>query len=179
MVKLLKAIPTEGLVIIALICLQAFASIFFVIDVLRDIAAESGIPADRPHLVYEVAANLGLFGALVFESAYLVRLLRRHADAQRTIAAATGALQAVMETYFEDWGLTPAEADIATFTIKGCSIAEVAEMRGSAEGTVKTHLNAIYRKSGLSGRSQLVSLLIEDLLDGVVPQAGAEPPRTR
>ena len=28
---------------------------------------------------------------------------------------------------------------------------------------IKTHLNAIYRKSGVAGRSQLVSVLVEDL----------------
>ena len=36
-----------------------------------------------------------------------------------------------MEGYFADWGLTPSEADIATFTIKGYSIAEIAGLRGS------------------------------------------------
>ncbi len=71
-----------------------------------------------------------------------------------------------MEGYFEDWRLTPAEADVAAFTIKGFSIAEIATLRGSAEGTVKTHLNAIYRKAGVPGRAQLVNLLIEELLGG-------------
>ena len=62
-----------------------------------------------------------------------------------------------------DRALTPAERDVAGFTIKGYSIAEIAQLRGSAEGTVKTHLNAIYRKAGVTGRGQLVSLLVEDL----------------
>ena len=77
---------------------------------------------------------------------------------------AQGALSDLMEEYFVTWGLTPSEADVATFTIKGYSIAEIAELRGSAEATVKTHLNAIYRKAGVAGRGQLVSLLIEDLM---------------
>ena len=53
---------------------------------------------------------------------------------------------------------------MATFLIKGADIAEIARLRGSAEGTVKAHLNAIYRKAGVSGRPALVSLLIEDLM---------------
>ncbi|MBC7740336.1 MAG: helix-turn-helix transcriptional regulator [Candidatus Saccharibacteria bacterium] len=65
---------------------------------------------------------------------------------------------------FRGWHLTPTEQDVASFTIKGCSIAEIARLRGSAEGTIKTHLNAIYRKSGVTGRAQLVSVLVEDLL---------------
>jgi DNA-binding NarL/FixJ family response regulator len=39
---------------------------------------------------------------------------------------------------------------------------------------VKTHLNAIYRKAGVQGRGQLVSVLIEDLLNApLVPEAAA------
>lgn len=59
---------------------------------------------------------------------------------------------------------------MANFTIKGCSIAHVAALRGSAEGTVKTHLNAIYRKAGVGGRGQLVNLLIEEILGGSLLQ---------
>ncbi len=44
-------------------------------------------------------------------------------------------------------------------------------MRRSAEGTVESQLNAIYRKSGLAGRGQLACLLIEDLLSGPLPVA--------
>ena len=69
-----------------------------------------------------------------------------------------------MEQYFHEWGLTPSEADVATFAIKGLDIAEIAELRGTAEGTVKAHLNAIYRKSGTSGRGALLGLLVDDLL---------------
>ena len=82
----------------------------------------------------------------------------------------------MLDAHYLQWGLTPSEADVATFTIKGCSIAEIARLRGSAEGTVKTHLNAIYRKSGLSGRGQLASLLIEDLLNPAHPGAATGRP---
>jgi len=40
------------------------------------------------------------------------------------------------------------------------------------EGTVKAQTNAIYRKAGVSGRPQLLSLFIEDLMD----DAGAHCP---
>jgi len=81
----------------------------------------------------------------------------------------------VMEGHFRAWWLTPSEQDVATFTIKGCSIAEIAALRGSAEGTVKTHLNAIYRKAGVPGRGQLVSVLIEDLMGGPLVAAPDRP----
>jgi DNA-binding CsgD family transcriptional regulator len=118
---------------------------------------------------------LGLIIGILFEVQSLLALLRRQAHMEKSLGVAAGALAELMEDYFREWGLTPSEQDVAAFTIKGYAIAEIAEMRGSAEGTVKTHLNAIYRKAGVPGRGQLVSLLIEDLLNSpLVPLPGAE-----
>ena len=94
---------------------------------------------------------------------------------QHSLNVAAGALSDLMTSYFVSWGLTPTEQDVAAFTIKGFSIAEIAELRGSAEGTIKTHLNAIYRKSGVSGRAQLVSVLVEDLLHAPLLTGGNTP----
>jgi len=155
---------TKEVAVAALMLVQAACAAFFLFDVLDDyLEAAAGVWA-RPHFVIELAANLSLVAAILFEGAYLLQLLRRQARADRALSVASGTLHEVMDTYFEDWGLTPSEADVARFTIKGFSIAEIASFRGSAEGTVKTHLNAIYRKSGMQGRSQLVNLLIEELL---------------
>ena len=74
-----------------------------------------------------------------------------------------------MHERFNAWGLTPAERDVALFAIKGLSTAEIAGLRGTSEGTVKAQSNAIYRKAGVSSRSQLLSLFIEDLLDEQAP----------
>ena len=74
--------------------------------------------------------------------------------------------------------LTPSERDVALFAIKGMSTAEIASLRSTSEGTVKAQTNAIYRKAGVSGRSQLLSLFIEDLMrdDGVIrPMPEAAP----
>ena len=68
--------------------------------------------------------------------------------------------------------------DVALFAIKGMSTAEIASLRSTSEGTVKAQTNAIYRKAGVSGRSQLLSLFIEDLMrdDGAVrPMPPATP----
>jgi DNA-binding CsgD family transcriptional regulator len=56
--------------------------------------------------------------------------------------------------------------------IKGLSIAEIAAMRQTREGTVKAQCNAIYGKAGVSGRQQLLSLFIEELMgEALVPAA--------
>jgi DNA-binding CsgD family transcriptional regulator len=57
---------------------------------------------------------------------------------------------------------------VALFAIKGMSTAEIAGLRRVSEGTVKAQTAAIYRKAGVSGRPQLLSLFIEDLL-GAAP----------
>ena len=66
--------------------------------------------------------------------------------------------------WFIEWALTPAERDVALFAIKGMSTSEIATLRATSEGTVKAQTNAIYRKAGVSGRPQLLSLFIDDLM---------------
>ena len=167
---------TKGAAIILLMLVQGFCAAFFLGDLIVDFVKEPKAELMRPHFAMEVLANLGLVGGVIFEGAYLVRLLRRQAHADRALSVASGALHEVMEGYFEDWRLTPAEADVASFTIKGCSIAEIAQLRGSAEGTVKTHLNAIYRKAGVSGRGDLINLLIDEILGGELLSGTPKPP---
>jgi len=169
---------TKGAAVILLMVVQAVCATFFVFDVVTDFLTEPASLANRAHLGIELIANLGLVAAIFFEGAYLVQLLQRQAHADRALSVASGALHEVMEGYFDEWKLTPSEADVAAFTIKGFTIAEIARLRGSAEGTVKTHLNAIYRKAGVPGRAQLVNLLIEELLGGPLVPADAETSET-
>ena len=70
----------------------------------------------------------------------------------------------MLEENFATWGLTAAERDVALFAIRGMSTAEIAVLRNTSEGTVKAQTNAIYRKAGVTGRPQLLSLFIEDLM---------------
>ena len=158
----------KGLAVVVLMLLQGFCAAFFVTDVVGDYFTDPhGLWSDS-HLVLEILANLGLLAGITFEAAYLRQILRRQEHTERALSVASGALQEVVQSYFADWKLTPSEADVAGFTIKGLSIAEIASLRGSAEGTVKTHLNSIYRKAGVSGRAQLVNLLIEELMGGPI-----------
>jgi DNA-binding CsgD family transcriptional regulator len=161
----------DARLLIALIAFQMLCSAFFVVDIIEDFQ-EGGVVLT--HMLPELGATLGLFVGLAFEVRALMNLMRRQAVMEKSLGVAAGALGALMEDYFRQWGLTPSEADVAAFTIKGYSIAEIATLRGSAEGTVKTHLNAIYRKAGVQGRGQLVSVLIEDLLNApLVPEVGS------
>jgi DNA-binding CsgD family transcriptional regulator len=77
--------------------------------------------------------------------------------------------------HFDTWALTPSERDVALLAIKGLSISEIAEVRTTKEGTIKAQCNAIYSKAGVSGRQQLLSLFIEELMaDGLVNPASVQ-----
>ncbi len=152
------------LFLILLMVLQFACVIFFAWDVFTDLPADGTIHWDDTHLIAEALATVVLVLGIVIEWQYMGQLLRRQAEAERALNVAAGHLHELIEQYFNDWNLTPSEADVAMFALKGASIQEIAEMRGSKEGTIKAHLNGIYRKAGVSGRAQLLSLLVEDLM---------------
>ena len=79
----------------------------------------------------------------------------------------------VMTQHFTDWRLTPAERDVAVFLVKGLSTRYIADLRGTSEGTIKAQTNAIYRKAAVTGRTQLLSTFIEDLMDDALMPAEA------
>jgi len=143
---------------------QVACAVFFVYDVGADLAKTGLSKLANVHALIELAASVVLCVGIYVEWQYLSGLLRRNARAETAMAIAAGGLNELMERYFREWSLTPSEADVATFALKGVSIPEIANLRGSKEGTIKAHLNGIYRKAGVSGRAQLVSLLIEDLM---------------
>ena len=80
-----------------------------------------------------------------------------------------------MQESFGRWGLTRSERDVALLTVKGLSVAEIAALRETREGTVRAQCAAIYRKAGVESRAQLLSLFVEDLMAGVVLEAPADP----
>ncbi|MEL7180552.1 MAG: helix-turn-helix transcriptional regulator, partial [Pseudomonadota bacterium] len=95
----------------------------------------------------------------------LRRTMARNVVVEDQLRLASGAFMDVLEERFAAWELTPAERDVALFAIKGMSTQEIAALREVSEGTIKAQTNAIYRKADVSGRTQLLSLFIDDLMD--------------
>jgi DNA-binding NarL/FixJ family response regulator len=56
-------------------------------------------------------------------------------------------------------GLTPRQADVLVCAVKGQSNKLIARALGISEGTVKQHLNAIYRELGVATRTEAIYLL--------------------
>ncbi len=162
-------------IMVALVfAVQVICAVFFVSEILASVLGLPVGPLDwHVHELMEIGAALGLILGVVFGFFILRIVMARSAAVESQLRAASGAFMELLEERFDDWSLTPAERDVALFAMKGLSTSEIAALRRTSEGTVKAQSNAIYRKAGVSGRSQLLSLFIDDLMgDGLVGQPG-------
>ena len=79
------------------------------------------------------------------------------ADPERPPSIDVGLVQAAL-------GLTPAESQLAILVAHGQRVRDIASLTGRSEGTVRWHLNKIFRKQGISGQADLVRRVLA--LDG-------------
>ena len=157
--------------IIAIFVVQALCAFFFVSDILSSVLGFQTTPLSwEMRELLEIGAAIGLVLGVVLGGLMLRRTLRERNRAEERLRRATGAFMDLLEERFAEWGLTPSERDVALFAIKGMSTAEIAVLRATSEGTVKAQTNAIYRKAGVTGRPQLLSLFIDDQMrdDGAI-----------
>lgn len=160
--------------ILVILIVQVASAFFFVADILSSYIGFWTKPLSWEIREYlELSATLGLTLGVVLGIWALRRAVRDRNLAQQRLRRASGAFMNLLDERFTEWGLTPAEKDVALFAIKGMATAEIAVLRATSEGTVKAQTNAIYRKAGVTGRSQLLSLFIEDLMrdDGTLRPA--------
>ncbi|MBI1415996.1 MAG: hypothetical protein GC146_02130 [Limimaricola sp.] len=165
---------TRQYVIILILAVQVFCAAVFIMNILSSVVGFAPIDWEL-HEYIEIAAAVGLVLGIILGGVALRRTMVHAARMEEKLRAASSAFFDLVDVRFGEWGLTPAECDVALFAIKGFGIAEIAQLRGTSEGTIKAQTNAIYRKAGVSGRPQLLSLFIEDLMtDGPMtarPQA--------
>ncbi len=154
----------KNLILVALI-IQVLCSVFFIADMASTVFGLSLMPTSwMLYELMEIAAALGLVIGSIVSAIALRRASKRRQRLETQLKAASGAFMEMLNEKLDEWGLTPAEQDVALFAIKGFSTREISEMRNTSEGTIKAQTNAIYRKAGVSGRPQLLSLFIDDLM---------------
>ena len=148
---------------------QTLGTVFFVGDVIGDLRADpiSG------HFIFEAIVTAALVLGILFGAFALRRTIELLRAQDQALAVARGALSDVIERQFQAWALTPAERDVGLLALKGLDVAEIAEMRGAAQGTVRAQLTRIYSKAGVSGRAQFAAFFVEDLLGAGVPVSDA------
>ncbi len=165
-----------GFVLILLV-VQVVCAVLYLVNILSALTGIAPFSWAVNELI-ELGAALGLLIGVALIVWILRQTLRRNREVEDQLRAASGAFLELLEDRFSQWGLTPAERDVALFAIKGMSTQDIAALRDTSEGTVKAQTNAIYRKAGVSGRPQLLSLFIDDLMAGPVvePQISAPAP---
>ncbi|GFE63099.1 helix-turn-helix transcriptional regulator [Litoreibacter roseus] len=144
---------------------QVLCAVFFVSDILISVFGLTSVPISwQFHELIEIGASVGLLLGVAVGAVALRHVSRRNLHVESQLRVASGAFAELIFEKFNQWQLTPAERDVALFALKGLSTSEIAALRETSEGTVKAQTNAIYRKAGVSGRAQLMSLFVDDLM---------------
>jgi DNA-binding CsgD family transcriptional regulator len=147
-----------------IVVLQGAAAAYFIVDGFGDLIQRS--PGETNlQVIMDWVVAFALIAGLYFGARLIGYLSREISRKDETLNLARGAIAEHVARRFAEWGLTAGEADVALFAMKGYGIAEIAELRKSASGTVRAQLSQIYAKADVKSQSMLVSLVIEDLLD--------------
>lgn len=172
--RVIRLLPLGAVLLVQVVC-----ALFFVSDILLSVLGIYIEPLSwQSREVMEVGAALGLVLGVMFGAGMLWHSLREAHQVREKLRRASTAFAEVLDERFALWRLTTAERDVAMFALKGLSTAEIAVLRATSEGTVKAQTAAIYRKAGVNGRGQLLSLFIDDLMEGI-PQAAPPSPLPR
>jgi DNA-binding NarL/FixJ family response regulator len=79
------------------------------------------------------------------------------------VHSALAGIKVEMDRQFHRWGMTAAEQDVGLLILKGLSHKEIATLRGTSEATVRQQAQAIYKKSGMPGKTAFCAYFLEDL----------------
>ena len=145
---------------------MAVCEAFFLIDVLADVLRIDINTSWFEHEHIEVFSVIALAVALIVIGRQIVHLLKEHRQAKASVQVASGELIKVINTHFDEWNLSASERDVAMLLIKGMSTQEIADLRDTKTGTVKSQSSAVYQKANVRGRNELVAFFVEDLLAG-------------
>lgn len=150
---------------LVLLALQGSAALFFLLDGIDDAVGPNATEAGWPS-VMEIIVALALVAGIMLSAINLRYFIRHAREAHAAVSMAQGAFADLMRDRFDRWNLSASESEVALFSLKGYSIGEIASLRGSAHGTVRSQLSQVYAKAGVDGRAMLAASFIEDLIDG-------------
>ena len=85
-------------------------------------------------------------------------------EIQRLLRSAQGEFFEMLNLQFDRWQLSDAEKDVALLTVKAMTVSEIAELRNTSPGTIKSQNSSIYRKADVKSRTQLLGKIIDRLL---------------
>lgn len=163
----------------AVSAIQVFCGTAFTVDILYESHIEFFNHAplslvEAVHLGVETLAVVLLFYGFYASQRQLRRLCTKGEEKARLLASLRGHFDEIIDERFSGWGLSAAERDIALLSLRGLGIAEIARLRATRDGTVKAQLSAVYRKSGVAGRPELLALFMDEFLDYGAAEESAE-----
>ena len=136
-----------------------------------DVIADYSEGAHFEHIAFELFILLTAAGGVVLLWRQLWRtqsdLVEARVESEQWRKESRELIQGLgmaIHKQFNTWKFTNAEADVGLFLLKGLSHKEIAHVRQTSERTIREQARALYRKSGLSGRSELSAFFLEDLL---------------
>lgn len=162
--------PRTQLIVVLIV--QFFCLVFLIMDVGADLAGLEGQENIAENHFFELFVIVALVLSIIVIARELRRLMDRNQHVEEQLKIASGAFHELLNQSFDSWDLTGSEKDVALLAIKGLGIQEISTIRETKQGTVKAQLNAIYRKAGVNGRPQLISIFVEELMAvGLEPNA--------
>lgn len=133
-------------VIAPIVIVQSVATVFLVGDAFADLMDDPSAPLACSRAFVALVLILGVIIAV-----WQLRITLSRLRAQER------ALADVIEAQFGAWGFTPVERDVGALALKELDVAEIAGIRGAAQGTVRAQLTRIHAKAGVSGRAQFAA----------------------
>lgn len=150
--------------------IMALSALFFFQDVANDIREH--IATDTAysfgsalHLFFEILATIGLTLALIEILTYIKALQKSDEKHELQLKYLTEDFDALVHKQFNTWDLTAAEKDIALFMLRGLNNIEIAGLRKVAVGTIRVQSHRILQKAGVSSRTELMSIFMEEFMD--------------
>lgn len=173
----MRTFAVERRFLLAVAIIQVFCGTAFTIDILYESHIEFFnqapiSPVEAIHLGVETVAVVLLFYGFWASQRQLRRLQHKVEEKARLLTGLRGHFDKIIGERFSAWALSVAERDVALLSLRGLAIAEIAELRDTCDGTVKAQLSAVYRKAGVSGRTGLLSLFMDEFLDYGATDAG-------
>lgn len=162
----MSGIVTRSAALWIVVAVQVACALFFIWDIGVGLFGVRSEPLSwQARELIEIGAAVGLLLGVGLGAALLASTMRRNRAMEGRLRQASTAFAELLDARFREWGLTPSERDVAWFTVKGMTIGEIGKLRQTSDGTIKAQSNAIYRKAGVSGRTQLLSLFIDEMLE--------------
>lgn len=161
-VQKIKNISSKKIVLMALIYIFFSNAIPFVEDIIEG--------DSLMHILHEgIIASLCMIAIYIvwretaISSRYTQNLQQTNKTYSKQIKIFKNELLKVLEIQFEQWHLSKSEQEVALLLLKGLSLKEISQIRGTKERTIRQQASTIYQKSNLKGRHELSAYFIEDL----------------